>query len=106
MAYNCTSAIRAAIMPNATSKESRLNIRCDDRARELLEKAAGYTHVSLSEFVLSHALAYAEQVVQANEAITLKPKEFQAFLAALDAPAKPNAALKRAFKRNDAQVRR
>ena len=92
-------------MTSATTKESRLNIRCDDRARELLDKAAGYAHVSVSEFVLTHALASAEQVVQAHEAITLKPKDFQAFLAALDAPARPSAALKRAYKRHTEQVR-
>ena len=93
-------------MGTATTKEHRLHIRCDKRARQLLDKAAGYAHVSVSEFVLSHALASAEQVVQAQESITLTPKDFQAFLAALDAPAKPNAALKRAFKRHAEQVRR
>ena len=93
-------------MTSATTKEGRLNIRCDNRARELLDKAASYAQVSVSEFVLTHALASAEQVVQAHEAITLKPKDFQEFLAALDAPAKPNAALRRAVKRHTAQVRR
>ena len=93
-------------MGTATTKEGRLHIRCDKRARRLLDKAAGYAHVSVSEFVLSHALASDEQVVQAQESITLTPKDFQAFLAALDAPAKPNAALKRAFKRHAEQVRR
>ena len=42
-------------MENTIPKESRLNIRCDVRARELLDKAATYAHVSISEFVLSHA---------------------------------------------------
>ncbi len=65
-------------------KESRLNIRCEVRARELLNKAATYAHVSISEFVLSHALASAEKVVQENENITLQPKDFQVFLAAID----------------------
>jgi uncharacterized protein (DUF1778 family) len=87
-------------MTSATIKESRLNIRCDNRARDLLERAAAYAHVSISEFVLSHAVASAEQVVLAHESITLKPVDFQAFLAALDAPAKPNEALQRAFKRH------
>ena len=93
-------------MGTATTKEGRLHIRCDKRARRLLDKAAGYAHVSVSEFVLSHALASAEQVVPAQESITLTPKDFQAFLAALDSPAKPSAALKRAFKRHAEQVRR
>jgi len=93
-------------MESTMIKESRLNIRCDSHTRQLLDKAASYAHVSISEFVLSHALASAERVVQEHESITLKPKDFEAFLAALDAPVKPNAALKRAFKRHAGQVRR
>lgn len=93
-------------MENTGVKESRLNIRCNGHARELLDKAATYAHVSVSEFVLSHALASAEKVVQANESITLKPEDFRAFLAALDAPAKANPALKKAFKRHAAQLAR
>lgn len=93
-------------MKNAAAKESRLNIRCDTRARELLAKAATYAHVSISEFVLSHALASAEKVVQAHESITLQPEDFQAFLEALDAPSQPNPALKKAFERHAEQVAR
>jgi uncharacterized protein (DUF1778 family) len=93
-------------MENTTVKESRLNIRCDLHARELLDKAATYAHVSVSEFVLSHALASAEQVVQANECITLKPEDFHTFLAALDTPVQPNPALKKAMKRHTEQVSR
>ena len=92
-------------MPATGTKESRLNIRCDLHARELLDKAAAYSRVSVSEFVLKNALASAEEVVQAHESITLKPEDFLAFLAALDAPQKPNAALKRAFERHAEQVR-
>lgn len=93
-------------MENSTVKESRLNIRCDSRTRELLDRAATYAHVSVSEFVLSHALASAQKVVRANESITLKPEDFHAFLAALDAPAKPNAAMKKALRRHAKQVLR
>lgn len=93
-------------METATAKESRLSIRCDKRTRQLLDKAANYAHVSISEFVLSHALASAERVVQEHESSTLNPKDFEAFLAALDAPSKPNGALKCAFKRHADLVRR
>jgi len=91
---------------NTATKEKRLNIRCDDHARELLDKAATYAHVSVSEFVLSHALASAEKVVQENESITLKPEDFRAFLAALDKPVKANPALKKAMKRHKERVAR
>jgi uncharacterized protein (DUF1778 family) len=92
-------------MTTVSSKERRLNIRCDARTRELLDKAATYSHVSVSEFVLSHALAGAERVVRAHEVITLTPEHFKAFLVALDTPATPNAALQRAMKRHANQVR-
>jgi uncharacterized protein (DUF1778 family) len=93
-------------MENTTLKENRLNIRCNVHARQLLDKAASYAHVSVSEFVLSHALASAEKVVQANECVTLTPEDFHAFLAALDTQAQPNAALKKAFERHTEQVAR
>jgi uncharacterized protein (DUF1778 family) len=93
-------------MGNTAVKERCLNIRCDKRARELLTKAASYAHVSVSEFVLSHALASAEKVVQANECVTLKPDDFRAFLAALDTLARPDPALKKAFKRHAELVSR
>lgn len=92
-------------MEATVNKEGRLTIRCSTHARELLDKAAAYAHLSVSEFVLSHALASAEKVVQENEFITLMPRDFQAFLAALDAPATPNPALKNAMKRHAKQLR-
>ena len=98
------SLTKQTAMQTSALKESRLNIRCNSRARDLLDEAATYSHLSVSEFVLSHALASAEAVIQANKNITLKPTDFQAFLDALDAPTKPNAALKKAFKRRAAQI--
>jgi uncharacterized protein (DUF1778 family) len=93
-------------MENSSLKESRLNIRCGVHARELLDKAATYAHVSVSEFVLSHALASAEKLVQEHECITLKPEDFQLFLAALDAPGHPNSALQKAIELHAEQVSR
>ena len=91
-------------MNTATTKENRLNIRCDIDSRQLLNKAAAYSHVSVSKFVLSHAVASAQQIIQQHEAITLSSQDFQAFLSALDTPDKPNDALKRAFARHTQQV--
>lgn len=92
-------------MEATMNKESRLNIRCDNYTRQLLDKAASYVHVSISEFVLSNALASAERIVQEHESITLNPKDFESFLAALDTPTPSNAALSRAFQRHADQVR-
>jgi len=56
--------------------------------------------MSVSEFVLKNALEQAESLVQAHEPMRLSPKDFAAFLDALDAPTKKNAALQRAFDRH------
>jgi uncharacterized protein (DUF1778 family) len=93
-------------MSQAATKDSRLNIRCDERTRQLLDRAAGYARVSLSEFVLSRAVEAAERIVQEQQSITLKADDFQAFLAALDAPGEPSPALRRAFERHAEQVDR
>ena len=57
-------------MTQTTIKESRLNIRCDTYARQLLDKVAAYAHVSISEFVLTHALSSAEVIIKEHESIT------------------------------------
>lgn len=91
-------------MNTTTSKTHRLSIACDAQTRQLLDKAAAYAHLSVSEFVLAQARASAEQIVQAHESITLTQADFQAFLAALDEPSEPNAALARAFQRHAEQA--
>lgn len=86
------------------AKDTRLHIRCDHEMRRLLDKAAAYAHMSVSEFVLSHALEKAQSLVQTHEAMTFSQKDFAAFLDALDTPPIANAALQRAFQRHASQV--
>ncbi|ENO88920.1 DUF1778 domain-containing protein [Thauera linaloolentis] len=90
---------------SSLTKDTRLHIRCDQEVRHLLDKAAAYENMSVSEFVLRHAVDQARSAVQRHEAITLSQKDFAAFLAALDAPAQPAPALQRAFARHANQVR-
>ena len=52
-------------METKTTKESRPHIHCDDRARQLLDKAATYARLSISEFVLLRAVAAAFDCGQA-----------------------------------------
>jgi uncharacterized protein (DUF1778 family) len=88
----------------ALTKDTRLNIRCDVEIRRLLDKAAAYAHMSVSEFVLSNAVVKAQSLVEYHEAITLSQNDFSAFLDALDAPPQANAALQRAYQRHASQV--
>jgi uncharacterized protein (DUF1778 family) len=90
---------------NATPpRDSRLDIPCDPRTRQLLDQAAAIAQVSVTEFVLTQARASAERILQTHESITLSPTDFQAFLDLLDAPPEPNQALARAFQRHRQQV--
>jgi uncharacterized protein (DUF1778 family) len=91
-------------MTSRVQKESRLNIRCNLKVRQVLEKAAAYSQVSVSEFILSHAVASAEQIVHEHEGKSLQPDDFRAFLDALDTPSQPTDALIRAFARHEKQV--
>ena len=90
---------------NSLTKDTRLHIRCDQEVRRLLDKAAAYAHMSVSEFVLRNAVERAQTLVQQHEAITLSQQDFSAFLDALDTPAHPAPALQRAFVRHASQVR-
>lgn len=81
-----------------------LHIRCDQSTRRLLDKAAAYRQVSVSEFVLRDAVAHAQSVVQANESMTLSLDDFAAFLDALDTPESASPALQRAFQRHSKRV--
>lgn len=87
------------------TKDTRLHIRCDQEVRRLLDKAAAYEHISVSEFVLRHAVEQARSAVQRHQSITLSEQDFVAFLDALDTPPTPSAALQRAFARHADQVR-
>jgi uncharacterized protein (DUF1778 family) len=87
-------------------KDTRLHIRCDQDVRHLLDRAAAYAHMTVSEFVLRNAVEQAQSVVQAHEAITLSPQDFEAFMNALDTPTQPTPALQRAFQRHAEQVRK
>lgn len=85
-------------------KDTRLHIRCDQDVRRLLDKAAAYAHMSVSEFVLRNAVEQAQSVVQAHEAITLSQDDFTAFLSVLDTPIPASPALQRAFQRHAKHV--
>ncbi|MBK5915218.1 hypothetical protein CCR84_12965 [Rhodocyclus purpureus] len=90
---------------SALTKDTRLHIRCDQEVRRLLDKAAAYAHMTVSEFVLRNAVEQAQALVEQHEAITLSQQDFAAFLDALDTPAQPAPALQRAFARHARQVR-
>jgi uncharacterized protein (DUF1778 family) len=83
----------------ASVKEQRLQIRVDPREKQLLERAAGATHQSLSAFVLQAAALHAEEILAERSVIALSPQAAQAFSEALAQPASVNQRLAAALDR-------
>ena len=88
-------------MPRAVeaepTKDDRLQVRLDARAKNVLQRAASYRHKTVSQFVLGSALDEAEKVIRENEAVTLSAPDWKVFFDALTNPPAPNAALRKAF---------
>ena len=85
------------------TKRERIHLRLDAASKRTLERAAAYTHRSVSEFVLSHALEAAHEVLEVHEKNVLSPADWAAFMEALDQPPPPNKALKDLFRRPNDQ---
>ncbi|HEC21936.1 MAG TPA: DUF1778 domain-containing protein [Chloroflexi bacterium] len=89
-----------------TLKQERMHIRLDALSKQKLERAAAYTHRSLSEFVLGQALHAAEEVIHEHESLTLDQDDWEAFLDALENPPEPTEKLQRALAAHKKRVRK
>ena len=77
-------------------KSDRLAVRLSAENKLMLERAAAATGRSLSDFVVSSSLSAAQQTLAEVERMRLSEADRDAFLAALDNPPAPNAALRAA----------
>lgn len=81
----------------ATPERGRITARVPMVVQETLEMAASLMGATLNQFVVQTALREAERIIAQERVIRLSAREAQAFLAALDTPLPPNAALKAAL---------
>lgn len=84
--------------------QDRINLRLRRQVKERLERAASFEGKTLSSFILSSAVARAEQTIQHHESIALNAQESQAFIQALTQPVTFNNALTAALKDHDQTV--
>ncbi len=100
MAYRHAEA-KEVTMPrsSAEAKRERMHLRLDSAAKRKLARAAAYQNASVSDFVLVHAVAAAERVIEAHEKVTLSATDWDVFYEALVNPPKPNEKLKEAVRR-------
>lgn len=82
----------------AKKKEDRIDLRVDDNAKELIERAASITGMSVSTFTLSNTLRAAREEIAAYERLTLSDRDRDLFLATMASPPKANEALRVAMK--------
>lgn len=85
------------------TKASRIEIRANEEAKKLIEKAASITGKTISAYMLNNALASAKKDIEQLESITLGNKDRDMFYSLLVNPPAPNEALKKLFNSDSTQ---
>ena len=86
--------------PNASAAStSRLEARISSDLHSTLKRAAQIQGRTMTDFVVAAVQEAAQKAIEQAQFIRLSAADQEAFVNALMAPPKPNAALKRAFKR-------
>ncbi len=92
-------------MPQPIRKDDIIQIRATAETKAMLNRAAQLRGQKLSEFMLESARRQAEEAILDQRVFFLDAKAHEAFLAQLDAPPKPNAALRALMARKPAWQR-
>src|SRR4029079_19387850 len=87
--------LRSRLMP----KSSRISLRTRPELKDLIERAAMTTGLTLTDYALNVLVTHARQVLDENGVRVLSPRDTHAFLNLLERGARPNAALRRAGQR-------
>jgi len=92
-------------MSDATdTRQERINLRLKRDSKQMLERAANFEGKTVSSFILSSALARAEQTVHEHEVLRLNAEDAEAFFNALNKPVRFNRKLAAAFDEHDRRV--
>src|SRR5437868_5506278 len=76
-------------------KATKVQLRLRPAQKAVLARAAELRQTSLSNFMLEHACAAAQQVLAEQVDLVMPPAEWRAFCKALDAPPRPIPALRK-----------
>lgn len=88
-------AYRESNMAGLAKRRDRLEIRLPAAAKQALQLAAWSQSKSIQVFVLDSALAAAAEVLADRHEFRLNARQYDAFVAALDAPSKPKLRLEK-----------
>jgi uncharacterized protein (DUF1778 family) len=79
-------------------REDRLEILLPAAAKKVLERAALSQDKSISAFILDSSLTAAAEALAERREFKLDAKQYDTFVAALDAPSKPKSRLAKLLK--------
>jgi uncharacterized protein (DUF1778 family) len=80
-----------------TIRTRRINLRATDHQEKLIRTGAETTGISITDFILDSACLQAERVLADKREFLASPKQWQAFIDALDRPAQAKPELARLF---------
>jgi uncharacterized protein (DUF1778 family) len=80
-----------------TIRTRRINLRATDRQEKLIRTGAETSGVSVTDFVLESACLQAEHVLADQREFDASPRQWKAFIEALDRPARVKSKLARLF---------
>jgi len=83
-----------------THPQERIDLRTSHEIKELIVRAAATTGQTVSAFLIGAAQERARQVLSQSEMLTLSPRDWEAFFAALDQVDKPRPKLEAAMRRH------
>jgi uncharacterized protein (DUF1778 family) len=75
-------------MPVTKRKEHRIHLRASERDVSTISRAAASAGMSVSSFILESASERAERTLADQEHFVLSSEQWQAFIGALDQPAR------------------
>jgi len=82
---------------SAKRRDDRLELRLTPKAKTMLKRAASAEEKSVSAFVLDKSLEAAAETLADRRSFVLSAKQYDAFVAALDAAPKSRPRLERLF---------
>jgi uncharacterized protein (DUF1778 family) len=82
-------------MPAGAKKEHRIQLRASKREVSTISRAAASAGVSVSAFILESASERAQRTLADQRHFVLSPKQWQAFMSALDRPVRKMPRLER-----------
>jgi uncharacterized protein (DUF1778 family) len=88
-----------------TTRTRRINLRATDRQERLIRTGAETTGASITDFILDSACLQAERVLADKREFLASPKQWQAFVDALDRPAQIRPELARLFSERLSETR-